>query len=123
MRGSGHRSTDDQDRRPGVDRRPRGHHPLLVANGGVSGTNAGNDEETVLPLLARRFYLVARADDPVEPGFPGESGKSLDLAMAVAVDSDRIEIVAVEAGQHGHRNHLGTGRRRSLGILEHGPST
>ena len=98
--------------------------PLLVAAAcRRPGECPGTTKKPSGQACARGRDLVAGADDAVEPGCRGQAPASRSTwSCGVPLTPDRGEIVAVEAGQHGDGDDLGSGRRCRLGIFQHRPA-
>src|SRR5690242_8316901 len=85
----------------------RRHDPLLVADAGARGADAGDDEEKPGPAFgAQRRDLVRRAHDAGKTRLLREAGEAARLVEDGSSLADAVEIALVEAGENGDGEEL-----------------
>jgi hypothetical protein len=83
----------------------------LVAGGAAGGPNARSDQLEARPeRRPKRGSFLRRAHDAVETAVRGEAREAQHLSRRVVGDAGGLEIVIVEAREHGHGNQQ-RGRR------------
>src|SRR5579862_1036581 len=105
--GAGDGPADDQDVGAGARGLYRRHHPALVGKIGTRTTDAGHDDEEIRTQgPTHRGDLARRAHHAVEAAALRQPGQAHDLIRRGAELADRLEVLVVEAGEHGHRDQL-----------------